>query len=239
MAYGTAVGAAVNAAVKTPGWVTSCGKAAPIISAGLFLAPYPTIKNIIADRSVGSFPLLPYSSMCVNAFMWMTYGILKKDSNIFTPNSFGLICGLNYFYQFRKNCSPKASNLPGTVSQHVNWSTILISFTLLVASIMETNVASSIIGKMAVFICIVLFASPLAALKTVIKTKDASSIPLPFTLTCMLNCFLWSVYGVLEKNDFNIYFPNIMGLASSIAQFILIMIFRNAPKTVKKNELPL
>lgn len=74
MAYGTIAGAAASAVVKTPGWVTACGKAAPIISSGVFLAPYPTIKNIIADRSVSSLPLLPYSSMCVNAFMWMTYG---------------------------------------------------------------------------------------------------------------------------------------------------------------------
>ncbi len=102
---------------------------------------------------------------------------------------------------------------------------------------METGLAATIIGKLAVAICIVLFVSPLATLKTVIQTKDASSIPLPFTLTCMLNCFLWSVYGILDKADFNIYFPNVLGLTSSIAQLILILLFGSGPKV--KDELPM
>jgi MtN3/saliva family. len=75
MAYGTVVGGAMATAVKTsPEWVTACGKAAPLISSGVFLSPLPTVQNIIREKSVGNLPLLPYSSMCVNSFMWMTYG---------------------------------------------------------------------------------------------------------------------------------------------------------------------
>ncbi len=70
MAYG-AVGAAVT---QTAPWVVACGRAAPIVSSGLFLAPVPTVKKIVEQRSVGNLPLLPYSSMCVNAFMWSCYG---------------------------------------------------------------------------------------------------------------------------------------------------------------------
>jgi len=77
MAYGTIVGGAVIAAAKvTPAWVLACGQAAPIVSSGVFLSPIPTVQNIMSEKSVGRLPLLPYSSMCVNAFMWMTYGML-------------------------------------------------------------------------------------------------------------------------------------------------------------------
>jgi len=76
MAFSAAVaGTVVTAAIKTtPAWVSACGKLAPMVSSGVFLSPVPTIQNIEKDRSIGTLPLLPYSSMCVNAFMWMTYG---------------------------------------------------------------------------------------------------------------------------------------------------------------------
>jgi hypothetical protein len=75
MAYGNIAGGAVSAVVQSsPAWVTACGQAAPAVSSGVFLSPVPTIRNIMKDKTVGNLPLLPYSSMCVNAFMWMTYG---------------------------------------------------------------------------------------------------------------------------------------------------------------------
>jgi solute carrier family 50 protein (sugar transporter) len=75
MAYGTVVKGAMAAAVQTsPAWVAACGKAAPLVSSGVFLSPLPTVQNIIREKSVGNLPLLPYSSMCVNSFVWMTYG---------------------------------------------------------------------------------------------------------------------------------------------------------------------
>lgn len=220
-------------ATATPGWVIACGQAAPAVSSGVFLSPVPTIMNIMRDKSVGNLPLLPYSSMCVNAFMWMTYGILKKDSKIWSPNLFGLLCGLNYFRQFKKH-SNGAKNLPGTASQHVTYSSLIIALTALTAFTLESDLASAIIGKVAVLFCVILFASPLAALKNVIKTRNASSIPLPFTLTCILNCFLWSVYGI-DLKDFNIYFPNLLGLMSSLAQLGLILFYGKG----KSMDLPL
>ena len=68
---------------------------------------------------------------------------------------------------------------------------------------------------------IILFASPLAAVSQVIATKSAESIPLPFTIASTINCSLWSIVGVLLMNDFNIYFPSIMGLLCALAQLFL------------------
>ncbi len=76
MAYGSvAVEATIAVAAQaSPAWVIACGQAAPAVSSGVFLSPVPTIRNIMKEESVGSLPLLPYSSMCVNAFLWFTYG---------------------------------------------------------------------------------------------------------------------------------------------------------------------
>jgi Uncharacterized conserved protein len=105
---------------------------------------------------------------------------------------------------------------------------------LFAAALLETHKAAELIGKVAVVLCVVLFASPLSALKSVIQTKCAKSIPLPFTLTCILNCFLWTVYGI-DMGDFNIYFPNLLGLLSSLAQFGLILFYGNG----NEQQLPI
>jgi len=153
---------------------------------------------------------------------------------MWSPNGLGLFFGLNYVYQFIKYTPTSTSDLPGTVSQHVYCSAIFMVFTALIASYLGTELASNIIGNLGVLVCIVLVASPLAALKTVIQTRSAESIPLPFTLTCILNCFLWFVYGI-DINDFHIYVPNMLGLLASLAQFALILMYGNG----RPHQLPL
>ena len=54
-----------------------------------------------------------------------------------------------------------------------------------------------------------------------VANKDASSIPLPFTLASTINCSLWSVAGLLAMNDFNIWMPSMMGLLSALTQLFL------------------
>jgi solute carrier family 50 protein (sugar transporter) len=219
-------------------FVKFCGKAAPIVCSAVFVAPLPTISKVVSTRTVGGLPLLPYSSMAVNAFIWMVYGLLNAETKVWQPNLFGLIMASYYCFQYKKVVPRNASNLPGTLSQHFRYGTLLMTFTILLASTLENQVATAIIGKLGVIICIVLFASPLSTLKTVIATKSAKSIPLPFTLGCMLNCFLWTVTGIFEMKDFNIIFPNVLGLLSAIAQFALKVMYGNGI-TTSTTQLPL
>ena len=43
----------------------------------LFLAPlFDAIPRILRERSSGDLPLLPYSAMALNGFVWVAYGIV-------------------------------------------------------------------------------------------------------------------------------------------------------------------
>ena len=86
---------------------------------------------------------------------------------------------------------------------------------------------AAIIGNVAVIMCVLMFGSPLSALKTVLETKSAKSIPLPFTIATIVNCFLWSVMGLLDVHDFNVYFPNLLGLVCGLAQLALKLIYQD------------
>lgn len=90
---------------------------------------------------------------------------------------------------------------------------------------------------MGVVLCVAMFGSPLASLKTVLLTKSAESIPLPFTLASVLNCLLWSVVGVLDMKDANIYIPNLLGLSFGFIQVGLKLMYGGGSS--KGYELPL
>lgn len=210
-------------------FINLCDTIAPFCGVIVFLAPLQTINQIIKDKTVGSLPLLPYSSMVANSFVWVCYGLLKGLPSVYISNAVGLLLGTYYFKQFIEFCSPMSINLPGTVSQHIKGAGCIILLNLCLALSGLEN-ASEVIGKEGVFYCIILFASPLAALKHVIITKSAQSIPLPFTLACLLNCMAWTVVGwwKIQPSDFNIYFPNMMGLCCAVAQLVLKGVYGNS-----------
>lgn len=139
----------------------------------------------------------------------------------------GVALGSYYFLVFTKHCSPMAVNLPGTVGQHLKGASGVVLFNLFLTGFIPAGVAADIIGKEGVVFCIILFASPLSALKHVIATKSAASIPFPFTVACTINCFCWSVVGLWKMHDFNIYFPNLLGLGCALAQLALKGMYGN------------
>ena len=173
-----------------PEWASFCGQLAPIFSILVFAAPIPTIFQIQRDKSVGSLPLLPYSSMLSSAFLWVVYGFLKSEPKIWTANGTGLVLALYYVIVFCRYCPKASPTLPGTVQQHLQACAAIIGMTALIALSLPNHTAAQIIGNAGVVLCVIMFSSPLAALKTVFETSSAKSIPLPFTIAAVMNCFL-------------------------------------------------
>jgi solute carrier family 50 protein (sugar transporter) len=179
--------------------------------------------------------------MIANCFLWTSYGILLQESKIWFTNLVGLMLALFYFQQFTKVAPTHSPSLPGSVKQHWQACLGVIGGTVLWMILCAITVrrkgmwmpyAAGMIGNMGVLFCLLMFASPLSALKTVIQTKSAKSIPLPYSLATCLNCFLWSVAGLGEFGDFNIYFPNLLGLTCGLFQVALKIIYGNGPTSM-------
>jgi hypothetical protein len=80
------------------------------------------------------------------------------------------------------------------------------------AILLPEQTAATIVGDLGVAFVMMLNASPLVAIKTVIDEKSADSIPLSFTLASIACCFFWSIVGIEQLHDWVVYFPNMMGL---------------------------
>ena len=227
------------AAKSLPQWVTISSKFAPYASTVVFMAPIPTIRKIMLDRNVGGLPLLPYSSMVANCVVWVVYGLLIKETKVWATNALGCGLGVLYCNEFRRYCPIGSAKLPGTLLGHLKSVSFIVMLTCFCALLFPVQRAASLVGAEGVFLCVLMFASPLATLKEVIETKSASSIPLPFTLACLLNCLLWSVVGWFEMNDFMIYAPNFLGFGCALAQVALKLFFKKAASDKHEDELEL
>ena len=210
-------------------FVDLCTNMAPFAAVFVFMAPFPTIKKVREGKTVGTLPLLPYSSMAASAFIWTAYGILRGEPKIWSSNVIGLFLGLYYMFYFIQHSPKAAPTLPGSVRQHTVSVIIVFAATLMVALSPVMNPAA-LIGPFGLALTIGMFASPLSALKTVVQTKSAASIPLPFTIASLVNCLAWSVAGLFRMKDFNVYFPNLLGLSFSLAQVALKLTYGDGIK---------
>jgi len=96
-----------------------------------------------------------------------------------------------------------------------------------IAAILPQQNAAALIGYIGVAFCMMLNASPLVAMKTVIQEKSAESIPLTFTLASIACCFFWAVVGLEQMHDWVVYFPNLVGLSFGLVQLTLKLMYSN------------
>lgn len=206
-----------------PGWVAICGTLAPFTSILMFLSPIPTIRTVLRTGTVGDLPLLPYTSMVASCFVWILYGILKREPLIYVTNIVEIILSVYYFVEFSNYAPATSPTFPGSVYRHIQIILGIWFVSAWVALFFQNNV--SIIGDLTVFLTILTDASPLAAIKAVLESQSSEAIPWPFTLATLLNCCLWTVVGVAEMHDVYVYFPSILGLMFALAQIALKLIF--------------
>lgn len=204
--------------------VSLCAQLAPVASMFVLASPYPTVQKIIKDKGVGQMPLLPYSSMLASCFLWSVYGFLKSEPSVWAPNLFGVFAASYYSFEFVKYSPKSAPSLPGSVKAHAQIVSAIMLTTLALA-FSGWKKSTEIIGYACVVLCLALFGSPLAAAKSVIKTKSAKSIALPFTLASCVNCFAWSVTGLFKMNDPNVWVTNALGLTFALLQVALKLIY--------------
>jgi len=90
---------------------------------------------------------------------------------------------------------------------------------------LESSERSSTLGSYATAIFIVLAASPLSSMRSVIATADASSIYAPMTAAQCVNCMLWTVYGLAAAHNAFVWGPNLTGLILGLMQLALKLCF--------------
>ena len=183
--------------------------------------------------------------MVTSCFVWIVYGMVQGQPQLWWTNSIELLLSVYYFVEFT-NYAPKAARtLPGSVHAHLQFCTGVGSMTLLglgvVAWVTAGDAAawetttSTLLGNLTVVLTIVTFASPLVATKVVLATQSSDSIPWPFTLAAFVNCILWIIVGVIELRDYYVALPAMVGVVLCTIQIALKVWYRKDTTTTNTN----
>eukprot|EP01137_Pigoraptor_chileana_P011960 Opistho-2@63637 len=210
-----------------------------VVSVALSLSPMPSVLRIMrTGEGLGGLNPIPFPFLFSNALGWLAYGAVQHDIMIILPNVIGGILSLFYITV----CAEHGNQRERFTNRIIAFSTLTILGTVVVLGMFVVKSAHTqllMYGFTTNAILICFFTSPLSGMVQVVRMRDASSISLPIAIASLVNCVLWVAYGVCKTDPF-IYVPNGIGLASSILQLFLKMIFRNsdAYENLKGSPVP-
>jgi len=203
------------------GAMTTFLKVSPVLACQmLWVAPFPTMQEVAKKETTEGLPPLPYFSMMANGFLWMGYGSMTMDWTIITPNATGFLAGAYYSYNFNKHNSGQFDLTPykvGTLGSMLAVSGVIAAT--------DPATAKGILGYAGCLVCVAMLSGPLTVMKEVLETKSTKSLPAPMAVATVLNCTLWSSFGLFIIDDPFIYVPNLLGLGSGLTQCALIAKF--------------
>ncbi len=224
-----AAAAVAPAPLVGPGLVKLFAVGAPIAAQVVFLAPVEAMMKVRKAGTTGDLPLTPYSSMAGCGMVWATYGYLLNDMTILYPNLSAIVLGSAYTAMYTKFAPPETSVMPHIAGLGATAVGLYAASTAL-----PLETAVQLLGYGGSAFVISMFGGPLAAIKTVLEQKSTASLPFAFTVATFVNCTLWTSYGALVIQDPFVWFPNLLGLASSIVQLSLFARFGFAPAQAKQ-----
>ena len=196
-----------------------------VLSSALYCSPLPTLRSCISKGSLGQFNPLPSALMVIGTTAWLGYGLGVQNPWITATNVPGtlvaiaqLVVMLPLMRPGRQLTQVQATVLGGATCTTLLWAKLIFGG-------VSSAVRSRVLGTYATVICIALFASPLSTITTVVKTRNAASVLAPLTASQVLNCLMWTVYGVFAAKDIFVWGPNGTGLVLGLVQLALKLCF--------------
>ncbi|KAK9735478.1 hypothetical protein RND81_04G208100 [Saponaria officinalis] len=206
-----------------------------VISLLVFASPIGTFKRILVKKSTANYKSSPYISTLLSTSLWTFYGLLKPGGTlIVTINGVGAILQLIYIILFIV-FAPKDKKIKSIIALamlNIGFAGVVIAVTLLA---IHGSLRITVVGVVCAVLTIGMYASPLTAIRTVIKMRSVEYMPLFLSLFMFLNAGVWSAYSFLVK-DFFMGIPNGVGFVLGLGQLILYAIYKNKPKPTKSMD---
>jgi len=205
-------------------------KAAAIMSSVvLTLSPMRIVWTIKESKDTLTFA--PYCFFCVAVcgLQWCAYGTFAflVTANygfliLVYSNVLGVVMGTYYVYTYW--CNMFDTERKKQFKDCCYAAAAIYSFEATVVPSTSHARALLIVGTMSACMSVLVSCAPLAELKTILKTRDASGIPKDIVMASFAASILWLACAVL-LHDLWILVPNVFGLILGGFQLFLLMIF--------------
>lgn len=191
----------------------------PGLSLGMQVSTLVTAYQIYKSRSVGQLSSLPFLTLFVNSYAWTLYGYFKQDTAIYIPNGTGALVGLLSQIAFHAYSKEKPHS----------WYVMSAALVFMI-TVFALLGSESALGMSGCVLSILVTASPLAVIRTVIQEKSTAALPFATSLIMFVSSASWSTYGWLIVDDPLIYFPNLLSTALTVFQLALFVVYGRSSK---------
>lgn len=198
-----------------------------VISVLMFLSPLPTFWRIVKHRSTEEFESLPYICTLLNSALWVYYGVTRSESYLVaTINGFGVVAETVFVALFLIFAPTKTRGKTMLLVGILDVG-FFVAAVLVTQFLTEGDTRIDVIGLLCDALNIVMYVSPLAAMKTVVTTKSVEYMPFFLSFFLFLNGGIWTTYAVLA-HDWFLFVPNGIGFLLGTAQLLLYAIYMNS-----------
>jgi len=185
----------------------------PLVTMCQYVAPIPIVLDAVKQFSAQSLPLQVFQSQAACNVLGIAYGIQITNSAVLVTNMFGLACQVVFL----------------TTDHYVRASDTWIWYSIRLSALINcvlyvfaTLTPINVLGHTITLFNIVLFAVPLAKLGSILRTKNASSIPTAMTIIALANNGVWSLYAIMIQ-DSVVLLPSLLGYLLSAFQVFVIL----------------
>jgi solute carrier family 50 protein (sugar transporter) len=206
--------------------LASLGTAAGI---ALALSPVPTMRTILNSKSIGDFTVFPYIVTFCQSSLWGTYAIVTPGKLSLVPVN-ALVAGLELvycviFFLFAAD----RETLLKSIGYPLGITILFIMLSLISPS------PSKFIGFFAVIANIVMYAAPLAVVKTVVETRSVKYMPFLLSFIGFISSLIWTSWALAADDQF-VLVPNVLGAVLGAIQ--LAVYFKYRDKGTDSPSLP-
>ncbi|GAB2287303.1 hypothetical protein Dimus_021684 [Dionaea muscipula] len=202
-----------------------------VISILVFSSPIGTFRRVVKKKSTENYNGLPYITTLLSTSLWTFYGLLKPGGLlVVTVNGAGTVLQFTYVTLFltyapRDN---KVKLMKLVASLNVGFFGAVVAIALLA---IHGSLRLTCVGILCAGLTVGMYASPLAVMRTVIKTKSVEYMPFSLSFFLFLNAGIWTAYATMVR-DYFIGVPNAIGFVLGSVQLILYSIYNS------KSSLP-
>ncbi|KAM7279433.1 hypothetical protein ACFE04_006567 [Oxalis oulophora] len=217
-----------------------------------------TFWQVLKKKSTENYKGAPYITTLLSTSLWTFYGLLKPGGLlVVTVNAAGAALQLIYVTLFIM-FAPKDKKIKAVIfvaMLDVCFLGLVIAVTLLA---IPGNTRLTFVGILCAVLTIAMYAAPLSAMRTVIRTRSVQYMPFLLSFFLLLNAGTWSIYAVLVKDYYigvspfflilrmhclspdisnDIGVPNAIGFVLGTAQLIIYAIYKNKTPVPTKSTI--
>uniref|UniRef100_H3GD98 Sugar transporter SWEET1 n=1 Tax=Phytophthora ramorum TaxID=164328 RepID=H3GD98_PHYRM len=192
------------------------------------LSPYPEIRRVHKQRDASEVSIFPVVTLFGNSYLWMIYSYLIGNFfPLFSVCAFQTVSAIVFGAVYWWWCTSRGRfyMLWGATVVAMALASVYAAIAVAGVTHQSQHQVEKILGYLCVVMNVCLKVAPLETLKRIIRTKNASSMPVTMSIVAFINGLLW-VWTSALQDDMYVLSTNAVGTALGGVQIIVYVIYR-------------